>query len=52
MSPSFFAPSAAREATLYYGSKYAVMPGVRDELKTGTLHGILDELGLTPKDFR
>ncbi|MDP2999400.1 MAG: hypothetical protein Q8N47_18070 [Bryobacterales bacterium] len=39
-------------ATLYYGSKYAVMPDVRDELKTGTLHGILDELGLTPKDFR
>jgi mRNA interferase HicA len=39
-------------ATLYYGSRYAVMPDVRDELKTGTLHAILDELGLTPKDFR
>jgi mRNA interferase HicA len=28
--------------TLYYGSKYAVMPSVRDDLKTGALHGILD----------
>jgi hypothetical protein len=29
-----------------------VIPDVRDELKTGTLHALLDELGLTPKDFR
>ena len=33
--------------TLFYGSRFTVVRNPRDELKTGTLHAMLDQLGLT-----
>ncbi len=37
-------------ATLYYGERFTIVGG-RYELKTGTLHGMLRQLGLTIKDL-
>lgn len=38
--------------TLYYGSRFTVVRNPKDELKTGTLHGMLKQLGLTLDDFQ
>lgn len=32
--------------TLFYAAEFAVVPDVKKELKTGTLHGILRRLGI------
>ena len=37
--------------TLFYGSRFAVIPSLKNELKTGTLHGILSQLGLKLEDL-
>ncbi|HXU33399.1 MAG TPA: type II toxin-antitoxin system HicA family toxin [Thermoanaerobaculia bacterium] len=37
--------------TLYLGSRFTVVRDLRDELKTGTLHAMLKQLGLTLKDI-
>jgi mRNA interferase HicA len=37
--------------TLYYGERRTIVAG-RGELKTGTLHGMLRDLGLTLDDLR
>ena len=37
--------------TLFYGSRFTVVRNPKDELKTGTLHAILDQLGLTLDDL-
>jgi len=37
--------------TLYVGSRRVVMPSLRAELKTGTLHGILVALDLDVEDL-
>jgi mRNA interferase HicA len=37
--------------TLYYGSKLTIVRNPKDELKTGTLHAMLAQLGLTLTDF-
>ncbi len=37
--------------TLYYGSKFTVVRYLPDELKTGTLNGMLGQLGLTVRDI-
>jgi mRNA interferase HicA len=36
---------------LYFGTRFTVVRDLKDELKTGTLHAMLKQLGLTPKDF-
>ncbi len=33
--------------TLYYGEKLTIVRNPKDELKTGTLHAMLAQLGLT-----
>jgi mRNA interferase HicA len=38
--------------TLYFGGARAVVPDLKRELKTGTLHAILKQLGLTLDDLR
>jgi len=39
-------------ATLYYGAAFTVVRNRKDELKTGTLHGMLDQLGLANDDLQ
>ena len=43
---------AEREATatLFYGARFKVVRNPKDELKTGTLYAMLDQLGLHLKD--
>ncbi|MEW5725522.1 MAG: type II toxin-antitoxin system HicA family toxin [Thermodesulfobacteriota bacterium] len=38
--------------TLYFGKRFAVVPDLKQELKTGTLRAILARLGLTPEDLK
>jgi mRNA interferase HicA len=37
--------------TLYYGDRFTVMRDPKDELKKGTLHAMLKQLGIDPKEF-
>lgn len=37
--------------TLYLGDKWTVVRNPKDELKTGTLHAMLKQLGIDPKMF-
>jgi mRNA interferase HicA len=37
--------------TLYYGSRFTVVRNLKDDLKKGTLHAMLKQLGLTPDDL-
>jgi len=37
--------------TLFYGSRFTIVRNPKDELKKGTLHGMLDQLGLSLDDF-
>lgn len=37
--------------TLYFGDRYAIVRNLRDELKTGTLHAMLDQIGVGIKDL-
>ncbi|HET7177464.1 MAG TPA: type II toxin-antitoxin system HicA family toxin [Solirubrobacterales bacterium] len=37
--------------TLYYGDHFTVVRDLRDELKKGTLHGMLTQLGLRLEDL-
>ncbi|HEX3554397.1 MAG TPA: type II toxin-antitoxin system HicA family toxin [Thermoanaerobaculia bacterium] len=37
--------------TLYFGSRFTVIRDLKDELKTGTLHAMLQQLGLTLQDL-
>ena len=37
--------------TLYYGERLAIIRNPRDELKTGTLHAMLAQLGLSRGDL-
>lgn len=38
--------------TLYFGSRFTVVRALKDELKTGTLHAMLKQLGLTLEDLQ
>lgn len=38
--------------TLYYGAARTVVQNVKKELPTGTLHAMLEQLGLTLTDLR
>ncbi|MBI3801122.1 MAG: type II toxin-antitoxin system HicA family toxin [Deltaproteobacteria bacterium] len=37
--------------TLFYGMRFTVVRNPKDELKTGTLHAMLDQLGLRLEDL-
>jgi mRNA interferase HicA len=37
--------------TLYFGDQLTIVRNPKDELKTGTLHGMLTQLGLTRTDL-
>jgi mRNA interferase HicA len=37
--------------TLYYGDRFTIVRNPKDELKTGTLHAMLDQLGLKSDDL-
>ena len=37
--------------TLYYGSRFTIVRNLKDELKKGTLHAMLNQLGLTQRDL-
>jgi mRNA interferase HicA len=37
--------------TLYFGERFTIVRNLKDELKTGTLHAMLKQLGLTPEDL-
>lgn len=37
--------------TLYFGERFTVVRNLKDELKTGTLHAMLKQLGLTLEDL-
>jgi mRNA interferase HicA len=37
--------------TLYFGSRRTIVRNLRDELKTGTLHAMLKQLGLKRTDL-
>ncbi len=37
--------------TLYYGDRLTVVPSAHNELKTGTLHAMLQQLGLGLTDL-
>jgi mRNA interferase HicA len=37
--------------TLYYGDRLTVVRNLKDELKKGTLHAMLKQVGLTPDDL-
>lgn len=37
--------------TLYYGSAFTVVRNLKDELKTGTLHGMCSQIGIKVSDL-
>jgi mRNA interferase HicA len=37
--------------TLFYGSRFTIVRNPKDELKKGTLHGMLDQLSLKLDDL-
>jgi mRNA interferase HicA len=37
--------------TLYFGGQFTVVRDLKDELKTGTFHAMLQQLGLTLQDL-
>lgn len=37
--------------TLYYGSAFTVVRNPKDELKTGTLHGMCSQIGIKVSDL-
>lgn len=37
--------------TLFYGDRFAVIPNLKNELKKGTLHAILIQLGLNVEEI-
>ncbi len=37
--------------TLFYGSRFTIVRSPKDEIKTGTLHAMLEQLGLRLKDL-
>jgi len=37
--------------TLFYGSRFTIVRTLKDELKTGTFHAMLAQLGLSREDL-
>jgi mRNA interferase HicA len=48
-----FVPERGKRShgTLYYGEKLTIVRNPKDELKTGTLHAMLTQLGLTLREL-
>ena len=40
------------QVTLYFGNQRTIVRNPKDELKTGTLNAMLQQLGLTQKDLQ
>ncbi len=38
--------------TLFFGSKFTILCSLKSELKRGTMHGILNQLGLKLEDLQ
>ena len=38
--------------TLFYGNRFTIIRNPKDEIKTGTLHGMLEQFGLTLTDLK
>ncbi len=38
--------------TLLYGKYFTIVRNLKDELKTGTLHAMITQLGISLKDFK
>lgn len=38
--------------TLFYGNRFTIVRNPKDELKTGTLHAMFTQLGISLKDFK
>lgn len=38
--------------TVYFGTAFTILRNASDELKTGTLHGMCKQLGITPRDLK
>lgn len=38
--------------TLFYGEPFTIIRNLKDELKTGTFHAMLKQLGITEKELR
>jgi len=51
----FFQLDAARgkgsHVTLYFGDKLTIVRNPKDELKTGTYHAMLKQLGVDPEEL-
>lgn len=39
-------------ATLFYGDRFTIIRNLKDELKVGTFHAMLKQLGLNESDLR
>lgn len=52
--PVSFVPERGKgsHGTIYYGDRLTVVQDLKKELKTGTLHAMLRELGLNLSDLR
>jgi mRNA interferase HicA len=37
--------------TLYFGNSFTIIRNLKDELKTGTFHGMCSQLGVKPNDL-
>ena len=37
--------------TLYFGDRFTIVRNPKDELKTGTLHAMLEQLGIDKKEL-
>lgn len=37
--------------TLYFGNAFTIVRNPKDELKTGTFHGMCSQLGIKPNDL-
>ena len=37
--------------TLYYGARFTIVRNPKDDLKKGTLHAMLNQVGLTQRDL-
>jgi len=39
-------------STLFYGARFTIIRNLKDELKTGTFHAMLKQLGISENDLR
>ena len=44
-------PGKGSHGRIYYGNKWTMIPALQRELRTGTLHNICKELGISLRDL-